>query len=114
MDRPTPFPDLDALLAELVTGIGSVLGDRLVGVYLQGSFALGAGDVHSDVDFLAVTETPLTDAELDSLQVLHARLHGLPGRWATHLEGSYLPRADVRARGAVAKAYPYLDNGASE
>jgi hypothetical protein len=107
----TPFPDLDDLLRRLVSGMRAVLGDDLVGVYLQGSFALGDADVHSDVDLIAVTASDVTAGQLAGLQVMHAHLHRLPNRWASHLEGSYLPRADVRRRGPVSRSFPYLDNG---
>ena len=51
---PTVFPELNELLLELVAQAGSILEDDFVGAYLTGSFALGAGDVHSDCDFLVV------------------------------------------------------------
>ena len=41
----TPFSDLDALLADLVSAVREILGPTYVGTYVQGSFALGAGDV---------------------------------------------------------------------
>jgi hypothetical protein len=40
----TPYQELDALLADLVREVRDILGDTFVGAYLQGSFALGAGD----------------------------------------------------------------------
>ncbi len=107
----TPFPELDHLLHLLVSGIRSAMGEGLVGVYLQGSFALGDADVHSDVDFIAVTECVVTAGQLDALQTMHGRLHRVPNRWASHLEGSYLPRGDVRRRGPEPRSFPYLDNG---
>jgi hypothetical protein len=59
----TAFPELDAVLAQLVAGLRATLGDNLVGVYLQGSFAVGDADEHSDVDFLVVIERELTEDE---------------------------------------------------
>ena len=50
--QPTPISDLNAVLQELVTSSQAILGANLVGVYLQGSFAMGDWDEHSDVDFL--------------------------------------------------------------
>jgi hypothetical protein len=41
--RPTPDPELNAVLQELVTGIRAVLGDNFIAAYLQGSFAVGIG-----------------------------------------------------------------------
>jgi len=34
----TPFPELNAVLDELVSRVQSILGDDFVGAYLQGSF----------------------------------------------------------------------------
>ena len=111
MSPITRFPDLDQVLRHLVTGVASALGDDLVGVYLQGSFALGEADIHSDVDFIVVTERTVTDGQLARLQAMHARLHRLPTHWARHLEGSYVPRTDIRRRGSAPCPFPYLDNG---
>ena len=59
---PTGFPELDALLADFVERVSSILADDLVGAYLVGSFALGGGDMASDCDFIVVTENRV-DAE---------------------------------------------------
>jgi hypothetical protein len=91
-----------------------VLGDNLLGSYLQGSFALGAGDEHSDVDFLVVTREALSGREVAGLRELHRRLHDLPLPWAQHLEGSYAPAAQLRRLDAARQPFLYLDNGARE
>jgi hypothetical protein len=49
---PTPDPELNAVQHELVTSTQAVLGDNFIGAYLQGSFAVGDWDAHSDVDWL--------------------------------------------------------------
>src|SRR5215213_624824 len=48
----TPYADLDALLAELLVKWEQILGENLVAAYVQGSFALGAGDQFSDCDWI--------------------------------------------------------------
>lgn len=58
---PTPYPDLNTVLQDLVTSIQEILTDNLVGAYLQGSFAVGDFDIHSDVNFIVVTERDLDD-----------------------------------------------------
>lgn len=50
------YADLNVLLAELVASVRQVLDRNFCGAYLQGSFALGDADEHSDVDFIVVTE----------------------------------------------------------
>jgi hypothetical protein len=44
-------------------------------VYLQGSFALGDADEHSDVDVVAVTKDELNDAQLSRAHVQPAYAH---------------------------------------
>jgi hypothetical protein len=43
-DVITPYADLDELLAELLGHWQRILGEKLIGAYVQGSFALGGGD----------------------------------------------------------------------
>ena len=85
-----------------------------MGAYLQGSFAVGDADEHSDVDFIVATRDELTDAQVDALQALHRRLYALESAWAQHLEGSYVPRNELRQVEETRPAWWYLDNGASE
>lgn len=93
---PTPYGELNSVLAELVVGAQTVLGDNFRAAYLQGSFAVGDFDEHSDVDFMIVTERDVSEVELPALQALHERLHALPSHWARRLEGSYAPAALLR------------------
>jgi predicted nucleotidyltransferase len=78
--RFTPYPELDAVLAELVAGVRGALGDALVGAYLQGSFAVGDFDEHSDVDFIVVARDEPSDAQVAALQTMHARVYDLAWR----------------------------------
>jgi hypothetical protein len=94
--RPTPYADLNAVLAELVGRVRTLLADNFVGAYLQGSFALGDFDTHSDVDFMIVTHEDVPPDQVPDLQGMHDDLHALPSPWATRLEGSYAPKAILR------------------
>ncbi|HUH14576.1 MAG TPA: aminoglycoside adenylyltransferase domain-containing protein [Gaiellaceae bacterium] len=114
MAAPTRYPELNFVLRELLDGARAVLSSNLVGAYLQGSFAVGGADEHSDVDFVIVTNSELEPAEECSLQELHARLYGLDVPWAQHLEGSYIPRERLRHVDPSRSPFLYLDNGASE
>jgi hypothetical protein len=105
----TAFPELDALLADLVAGAREALGSGFVGAYLQGSFALGSADEHSDVDFVVATEG---EPDEEALQRLHGELHDRDVPWARHLEGSYVPRAALRRLGGGPRSFLFLDNGA--
>ena len=110
----TPFDDLNQLLVELVVGAEEVLGDSFCGAYLQGSFAVGDADAHSDVDFIVVTKDDVTPEQQDEVQALHQTLYGLPTSWAQHLEGSYIPRKVLRRPDPDRRPLLYLDNGATE
>lgn len=114
MTEPTPFSDLNGVLAELVSGAQATLPANLCGAYLVGSFAVGDADRHSDVDFLVVTERQISEAEEAALQTLHGRLHDLPAAWAQHLEGSYVPKHALRRVDPDRKPFLFLDNGARE
>lgn len=114
MTAPPPLPDeLAALLAQLADGVATILGERLVGLYLVGSFALGAGDEHSDVDVIAAVTDDPTDDDIHALEVLHAHLFTLPSVWAQHLEGSYIPVDALRAKTSDPRRFVFFDNGAT-
>jgi Domain of unknown function (DUF4111)/Nucleotidyltransferase domain len=110
----TGYQELDELLEEFAASAGSILGENLVGLYLQGSFALGDADEDSDVDWIAVVEDELTDDQVVDLQAMHRRLFGLDTPWAQHLEGSYIPRALLPGLDPERTELWFLDNGASE
>jgi hypothetical protein len=109
--NPTPYPDLNALRQELVDSEQAILGDELVGAYLQGSFAVGDFDRHSDVDFIMVVRDELPGEQVEALQVMHARIFAQDCIWAKHLEGSYFPQAVLRQHADRSQELWYLDNG---
>jgi hypothetical protein len=108
---PTPYPDLNGVLRELIASVQGVLGDTFVAVYLQGSFAVGDFDRHSDVDFVIVIERELPDNQVQALQAMHECVYNLDCKWAQHLEGSYFPRDVLRRCDQRGKLLWYLDNG---
>jgi hypothetical protein len=54
---PTPFAELNQVLAAFVARIQESLAQDLAGVYLQGSFALGGYDEHSTLTSRRWSET---------------------------------------------------------
>ncbi|GAA0275353.1 aminoglycoside adenylyltransferase domain-containing protein [Cryptosporangium japonicum] len=93
--------ELDAFLAGFVSDVRGLLGGTFVGAYVQGSFALGAGDRNSDCDVVVATTTRPTGPIESGLRLLHAGIPDRPGFWSTHLEASY---ADVDTLRAEARA----------
>lgn len=108
---PTPYPELNTVLQDLVDSVQEVLSDNFVGAYLQGSFAVGDFDLHSDCDFIIVTDEELSDDEVQALQRVHERIYCLDIPWAQHLEGSYFPKGVLRPYTYQGGQLWYLDHG---
>lgn len=98
-----------AVLALLLARQREALGGQLVALYLYGSLSSGDFDpASSDVDFLAVTESMLTNDALERLRAMHAEIaaSGLP--FATRLEGSYIPRDALRRYDSANARHPTI------
>ena len=97
---PTSYAHINALLRQLLEGSRSILRDRLVGLYLSGSLAVGDFDpTSSDIDFVAVLTDPLDAAAATALERMHEALGGEGdpgGEEAQRLEGFYVPVATLR------------------
>ena len=96
MIAPTPLPEVNAVLAELVACWREILGSNLIGAYLQGSFAVGDFTETSDIDFLVVIASEPGAPVLARLQAMHAAMQAKPSYWAKHLEGSYAVASVIR------------------
>ena len=110
----TPFPELDELLEDLVASAQSNLGDTFVGAYVTGSFALGAGDAHSDCDFQIVIREPLSLEQERALRAFHDEIPTRPGYWARNIEGSYALLADLATIDALTREWLFVDRGHRE
>lgn len=112
MNPPTSVAEVNDLCARLVTLQQKIFGDRLIGSWLQGSFAFGEADENSDVDFVVAVQGELTQDDVKALQAAHKKLRhsGLP--WSDHLEGSYFPVADLANPQRAGEPVWYLDHGA--
>lgn len=110
----TRFPELNDLLRELVSAVRSILATNLVGVYLTGSFALGDGDAASDCDFLVISVDRLGRDEERALRRLHEGIPTSGSYWASNLEGSYAPKADLQMPAALGRPWLYVNRGGRE
>ena len=107
----TPFPDLDAVLDDLRSSAHRIIGAAYTGMYLQGSFALGAGDVQSDADFIVVlNEKPTHDVERE-LRQLHDDIPTCPGVWHQNIEGSYADALALRDASGLGVPWLFNDHG---
>lgn len=112
--NPTAYPEINALLRELLANIQSVLDSQMIGFYLEGSLANGGFDEDSDIDFVAVTEQAVTGDQFLALQQMHDRvaMHNTP--WAIQLEGSYIAKSALRRHDPNQVMHPNLERGTGE
>lgn len=109
-----PYPELRDVLNVFVEEISAELRENLVGIYLVGSIATGDFDLDSDVDFLVVTNTELTEENMEPIQNIQIKIHDIDCYPAKHLEGSYISIADLNDWSAVGqKKLHYFDNGST-
>jgi hypothetical protein len=95
--QPTPYPDVNATLSELLSAARTALLDQFVGMYLYGSLASGDFDPQtSDVDSVVVTRAELPDDKISALAAIHSQLLASHLKWAAKLEGSYIPQSALR------------------
>lgn len=109
----TPYRDVDALLTEVLEGARAVLGARFVGMYLDGSLATGGFDSASDIDFVVVMDSAITEDDFLALQALHDRIAALDDPLAVQLEGFYVPAVALRGD-ATGLHCPNLERGPGE
>jgi len=95
--------------------VHAILGRAFVGLYLEGSIALGEFEAdRSDIDFVVVTDGDVSEETFLTLKSLHARIAAAESRWGPELEGSYIPRQAIRHHDPRPAAHPYIDRGTSE
>ncbi len=115
MSDPTPFPTVNVLLADLLAQMRPILGGDLIGLYLDGSLALGDFDpATSDVDFIAAIARPLSAAQSDALAAMHRQMRDSGRPFATELEGSYIPRPALRRHDPADATFANLERGSDE
>jgi hypothetical protein len=112
--HPTPYPEVNAILDELLTSVQSILGNQFIGMYLYGSLANGDFDRESDVDYVVVTDDVLPDDLVAAFQVMHTRIATLDSWCATQLEGSYVPQAALRTYDPIHALHLHIDRGRGE
>lgn len=108
----TPHADVDAVVGELRDAIRAILGERVVGLYLYGSLALGDFDrARSDIDLIAVTDRAVTAAAFARLAGMHARVRAGDSPWAERIEVAYIARDALDLPAPDATTHPQLEKG---
>lgn len=109
---PTPYPDVNLVLARLLIDARAVLEGQFVGLYLYGS--LSSGDFHaerSDIDFVVAVSGRLPDECIRKLEEMHRLLWQSGLKWANRLEGSYVPLEFLRRHTLNCPPCPTVNEG---
>ncbi len=108
----TPYEDVNAILAVLHRSVKDVLAEQFIGMYLYGS--LSSGDFNpetSDIDFVVLTEDILSDATVSKLECMHKDIGSSGLKWASKLEGSYIPKDLIRRHDPNGHPCPTVNEG---
>ena len=108
----TPYPDVNAILEQLLAEVRPILGEQFVGMILHGSLVSGDFDPQkSDIDFVVVTAGELPASMLSALEDMHMRLAAAYPKWGVELEGSYIPQQALRRYDSSQIEYPAIRRG---
>src|SRR5689334_15413743 len=95
--RPTPYPDVNAVVLDLLSRVRAALGAHFRGMYLFGSLVAGDFDPRrSDVDVLVVTGAEISADQFAALQAVHRDIAAGDSVWAVEVEAYYLTQAALR------------------
>ena len=109
---PTKYPEINKILELLLSSATRVLGSQLVGMYVYGSLSSGDFDLAtSDIDFLIVTSSTLSDKTIAELETMHHQIWKSRLKWAAKLEGSYIPKRDIRRHNPRSAPCPTVNEG---
>ena len=74
--NPTAYADINQLLELLLSSMQKILGEKLAGLYLNGSLVIGDFDpTISDIDLVAALASDLDDKEFeDTAAAFHSPL----------------------------------------
>jgi len=89
-------PEAHRAIEQLVTKISRSLAPHLVGMYFDGSIALGDFDpARSDIDLVVITDDRLSDSATAELGALHETLARSSPTWGEEIEVFYVSERDL-------------------
>lgn len=92
--EPTPYAAVNEMLGKVETAVSHILTTQLIGIYLDGSLALGDfNEETSDIDLLVLTADFLPDETIARLTDMHDQLGKSGSKWGYEMEVSYVPKA---------------------
>jgi hypothetical protein len=112
LKNKTVYTQINAVLDDLVAGVLSLTGDKLIGIYLFGSLACDDFyEKSSDVDLTVVLQEALNNDAIDAIQSLHQALQFSHQPWGARLECSYTHLAMLSSMTPPPEPRPYCNNG---
>ncbi|HDR7794600.1 TPA: DUF4111 domain-containing protein [Bacillus luti] len=103
--------EVQQLMEQYIVGLQEIFSDeKIVGVYVYGSIALGAFHIEtSDVDFVTVINDSVNEAEKLQIIDLHRKLGD--STLGKRMDGMYIPLADVGKYNDEMNEYIYCAEG---
>ncbi|MDP4144072.1 MAG: hypothetical protein Q8936_06240 [Bacillota bacterium] len=101
---------INSLLLEYESKIKNSFGNKIFGVYIYNSVALGAFDINkSDIDFITILNGEFTNEEIVRLNTIHRELNN-KFKYAKRMEGMYITVGKVGKTNADITPYIYFAN----
>ncbi|PHC46107.1 nucleotidyltransferase [Bacillus toyonensis] len=106
--------EVKQLMEQYIVGLKEIFLDgKIVGVYVYGSIALGAFHIEtSDVDFVAVLNDSVNEAEKQQLVELHKKMS--ESTLGKRMDGMYIPLADLGKYNHEINEYVYCADGKAD
>lgn len=114
LQHPTPYPDVNALLHQVLVGAQQILGGHFVGMYLEGSLVSDDFDQDSDIDFVVVSDEEVSSDQFAALQLMHERIATLDSWYADQVEGFYISQHALRRCNPAHTLYANIERGPGE
>jgi predicted nucleotidyltransferase len=106
--------EVKQLMEQYIVGLKEIfLGEKIVGVYIYGSIALGAFHIEtSDVDFVTVISDSVNKAEKQQIIELHKKLR--KSTLGKRMDGMYITLADLGKYNHEINEYVYCAEGKAD
>ena len=87
----TQYSNINELIDQLLLRMKSILGEKLVGLYLEGSLIIGDFDPNiSDIDLVAALSADIDDRKFEALQKMHQDFATAHQEWDDRIEVCYI------------------------
>lgn len=94
MKNPTPYRDVNEIIALLTRDLKTIFGSQIAGLYLTGSLTYGDFDRDkSDLDFYGILEKEFSPGQREQVKDMHANIEKLYPKWAHRIEIPYVLRS---------------------